>query len=442
MGGATGRAFVATFAAALLLLPPAGRSATSEACRRDVDFALDELSKRCGSLIEQKQIDWAAVGREMRAAADAARDDSDHLLVLVRLVARLRDGHAAVIPLAAGKGIELPAAMTGERGGLGLFLCRTGGKVIVKSSFAEAAGAGIAPGMEVVKVDGRPAADWLAARVETLRDTECFSTEAQAFTFACHWGLAFPTGTRVELELKDAKGKRVARTITCGSAPQVPDGPAFLPDGLERTKDLKYGRTKAGFGYVHVRRCPDDLPQQMDVALAALTDAKGVILDFRGNSGGGFDHDALMGRFIPTGRSIDFAKHYASAGPNPYGGPVVVIIDATVRSAGETASGMFKEDGRAFCIGEGPTAGMSAVKEQFDLPSGKWALHVAVASNKGRFNGGRGLEAIGVIPDETVEYAPKELAAGIDSQIARAEALLKRFPQNKVRYDPKAFGWK
>ena len=41
---------------------------------------------------------------------------------------------------------------------------------------------------------------------------------------------------------------------------------------------------------------------------------------------------------------------YASAGPKPYGGPVVVIIDAGVRSAGETASGMFKEDGRAYEI--------------------------------------------------------------------------------------------
>ena len=45
-------------------------------------------------------------------------------------------------------------------------------------------------------------------------------------------------------------------------------------------------------------------------------------------------------------------------------------------------------------------------------------------SNKGRFNRGRGLEGIGVIPHEIVPYEADELASGIDSQIRRAEELL------------------
>jgi len=168
----------------------------------------------------------------------------------------------------------------------------------------------------------------------------------------------------------------------------------------------------------------------------------GLILDFRGNGGGGFDHDAFMGRFVPSGKTLAFGKSYPSAGPNPYGGPIVVIIDGNVRSAGETGSGIFKEDGRAFVIGESATAGMSAQKEQFDLPSGKWALYVAVGSNKGRFNGGKGIEGIGVPPHEQVEFKAKDLDAGVDTLIARAEELLKKFPQAKVPYDPKAFDWK
>ena len=157
------------------------------------------------------------------------------------------------------------------------------------------------------------------------------------------------------------------------------------------------------------------------------------------NGGGGFDHDALMGRFIPEGKSISFVKGYESAGPNPYGGPVVVIVDAGVRSAGETASGQFKEDGRAYMIGESATAGMSSRKTEIDLPSGLFRLRVSIHSNKARFNLGRGIEGIGVVPHETLPYDPKDLAAGKDTLILRAEALLKRFPQNDVPYDPDDF---
>jgi len=180
----------------------------------------------------------------------------------------------------------------------------------------------------------------------------------------------------------------------------------------------------------------------MDRALAAVGDAPGIILDFRGNSGGSFDHDALLGRFVPKGRELAFAKRVPSAGPAPYGGPVVVIVDSLVVSAGETASGMFKEDGRAYMIGEGPTAGMSSQKTTIELPSGLFGLYVSTASNKRRFNGGRGIEGIGVPPHETVAYDPRDLAEGVDTLIEAAEKRLRRFPQKDVPYDPKDFGWK
>ncbi len=120
----------------------------------------------------------------------------------------------------------------------------------------------------------------------------------------------------------------------------------------------------------------------------------------------------------------------------------MVIIDATVRSAGETGSGIFKEDGRAYMIGESPTAGMSASKQTGELASGLFSLYFAVSSNKGRFNKGRGIEGIGVIPHETVEFTVEDLIAEEDTLIKRAEALLANFPQKGVPYDPAKFGWK
>ena len=106
-------------------------------------------------------------------------------------------------------------------------------------------------------------------------------------------------------------------------------------------------------------------------------------------------------------------------------------------SAGETVGGMFKEDGRAYMIGDAPTAGMSSSKKTLPVPSGLFSAYYSVYSNKARFNKGRGIEGVGVPPNEVVEYDAKDLAAGVDTQIRRAEELLaKGFPADVVDYEP------
>jgi carboxyl-terminal processing protease len=433
----------------LLTIAPAGPARTADAaCEKDVAFALPELEKRCRDLLNEKGIDWKRVSKEITAAAKRAKDGSEHLRVLMQLVARLRDGHAEVRPTEQGKAIPPPADLSEERGGLGIFLCTIDGKLYVKNAFGEAKQAGVEPGSRLVAVDGRPAEKWLTSRVAELRDVIGFSTDTQALFFACHQGLAFPRGTRVVLELVAPSGKPVKRTITCGRTRQVPWGPLAIPEKVEGDDDVHWWKSAGGFGVIHLRRCPGDLPERVERALAALGPVPGLILDFRGNSGGGFDHDALMGRFVPDGKTLRFGKSYASAGKTQYAGPVVVIVNGLVRSAGETGSGIFKEDGRAYMIGESATAGMSSSKETLDLPSGLFQLYFSVASNKGRFNGGKGIEGIGVQPHELVSYTPKDLAAGVDTILARAEAVLAAFPNDpayaraKVPYDPKAYGWK
>jgi C-terminal processing protease CtpA/Prc len=292
---------------------------------------------------------------------------------------------------------------------------------------------GAQPGCEAVAIDGTPANRWLEAKCAALRDTLPFSTDHHAFAFACGAGLSARPGTKLELGLVDAKGGRRKVALRCVSN-DLPRGPAVMPAELETGKDLAFGKLPSGFGYVHVSRCREDLPAQIDAALAEVGGCQGLVLDFRGNSGGGFDHPALMGRFVPKGETLIGGVRYESAGPSPYGGPVVVIVDAHVVSAGETASGIFKEDGRAYMIGESPTAGMSSQKKRIELPSGLFGLYVSTGSNKGRFNEGKGIEGIGVVPHEVVPLDPKLASQGVDTWIKRAEDLLADFPKDEVRF--------
>ncbi len=427
-------------AASRVALEPA-RASVDSPYEADLRFAVDEIEKQCKQLLVAKKIDWRKVTAPLVAQAAQVKSDAEHCKLLVRLLARLQDGHAEVRPTAKTK--DLTIDWPDRSAAPGLFLCRIGKGIHVKNSWGAAEAVGLKPGMELVSVDGVPALAWLEARSRAIADSTSFSTPQQAFFHVCHWGLADAADTRWEIEFKDKKGAKKKRTLTLARGKQVPNGPAFLPEGLAGSDDLRYAKTSSGCGYVHVRRCKESLPAELDSALEALGDVPGLVLDFRGNSGGGFDHEAFMGRFVPPGKELSFSgSRYASAGAHPYLGPVVVIVDATVRSAGETAAGIFKEDGRGYMIGESATAGMSSQKTTIGLPSGSFELYVSVHSNKQRFQGGKGIEGLGVQPHELVPFDVDDLAAQRDTLIRRAEALLAKFPQSAVPYDPADFGWK
>jgi len=421
---------------ALAFLPA---TAPDDVYKEDMAFALDQLEEQCGHFFKLKEIEWKKVRKEMTKEVKRVKDDAAYHALMWRLLARLEDGHAAVKPGKNGEQLPWPEELQAQKYSPGVAFCKVGKKLYVRDVRSAAEEVGLAPGMEVLKVDDLAAAKWVDAHVAELRDAWSYSTDQHALFHALCLGMAKEQGARLKIEYKDLGGKKKKRTITVGKSKNFHFGVPFPDESMKKSGEtLFYGKTKRGYGYMHIRWVKGTLLEDVDRALAELGDVPGLILDFRGNSGGGIDHDALEARFIPTGKELPRMARspLASQGPNPYGGKMVVIVNGTVVSAGETTSGMFKEDGRAYMIGESATAGMSSQKTTIELPSGKCSLYVSIGSNRSSFNGGRGIEGIGVPPDEIVEFDPDELKEKVDTLIRRAEDILDDFPQKKVRYDP------
>ncbi|MFN0126388.1 MAG: S41 family peptidase [Verrucomicrobiales bacterium] len=404
----------------------------SEAYEQDVAFLLEELPKHAGRCFELKKIDWPAVESEFRAAVKTVKSDGEHLILCRRLMARLKDGHAGIVDAKTAWPDESHGRRwTGPR----VHLVVIDEAVFVRAAFGEAAELGLKPGLRVETIDGRPARQWLEAKVAELRDRTGYSTDHQALHAACHWGLADWSGTTITfIVAADQVASREVAIVRNGGPNFAPIGPVFFPKDVRSLGRQSYGKTAEGLGYIHLRDVPGDLPAQIDTMLAALGEVPGLILDMRGNGGGGCDHATVIGRFLPKGT---FWGEYESAGATPFTGPMVVIVDAGTRSAGETVAGLFIQESRGYGLGDSPTAGMSAAKMKLTVPSGQFSANFAVRSHRHRWNKGRGIEGLGISPTQVLPYDPGEMLAGIDTQIRRAEQLLQiGFPPDSIDYQP------
>ena len=147
-----------------------------------------------------------------------------------------------------------------------------------------------------------------------------------------------------------------------------------------------------------------------------------LIIDVRGNSGGGFDFQRSHRNFS--------ADDDAEPQRPRYKGPVALLIDARCISAGEGWASWFVSSERARLFGE-TTAGASARKATSATTNGLFNVRYSVKAYRGFLD--RPIERRGLEPDVSLRQNAADLVKGRDTVLEAARNFLLQVGDLKQR---------
>jgi hypothetical protein len=204
--------------------------------------------------------------------------------------------------------------------------------------------------------------------------------------------------------------------------------------------DLLWGRTADGIGYLSIFRLFDqELPQHVDVALDALRNTKGMIIDLRFNGGG----DELLARAVAgrfAAEPVIYSKNNYRNGPRHddlsaaidrvleprgpwrYDAPVICLQGRITFSSAESFAAMFAALPNVTTLGS-PTGGSSANPRQLALDCG---IVVNLPRWRDLLPDGAPIEGRGVPPQITVEHTPSDFTNERDPVFDAALAELRK----------------
>jgi carboxyl-terminal processing protease len=358
--------------------------------------------------------DWAAIHHKYYDLVKHTGDEAGFLAIANQMLGELGLSHYSVFPT------EQKSSSTGT---VGLETRLLDGKAVITSirDGYPAAKAGLREGYVVAAVDGVP--------VETILSDR----EKKALPNATEWRrqsdldrsvrdrLSGAPGTPVSISFLDesdslrrttmVRTERPGKTILDKSLP-----PFFI--------EFHAQRIAGNVGYVSFSTFMPPVDEKFEQAIDGMLDARGLILDIRGNPGGMHDvGEAIAARLVqePTLFSVFRYRDRTEqvvVRPNgkTYTGPVVVLIDGQNASASERFAACLQSIGRAVVIGErsrGAVGPSSAMK----LPNGTTFLYLTAQSLT---PDGIVLEGRGVIPDIVVRPDRQALLHGKDAPLDRA----------------------
>jgi carboxyl-terminal processing protease len=327
--------------------------------------------------------------------------------------------YPGIVPSPLGEGVSVV--------GDGHYAPRGSIVVVRKSAVPE-----IAPGEEILRLNGIPVPELLAAaRVYAVGSTpEALSRSAVDRMLAPARG----TEVTVAVRKSDRAPVREVRLRATGFPDDEPTVAHRALDG-----ETRYIRIPRWSG-----RNGEALPERLDAALEAYRRHPYLIIDVRGN-GGGSDElaDRVTGRFItrkvissisfhrevPTLRFTRTVEWCEPRGPWTYAGRVAVLTDEGCASACEHfVSGMLAAGA---CLVGMPTNGACGFMRRMELPGGS----VLICSRTFPLHGRTPSPRHGIAPHFRVPLTRVALRTGRDEPLERARKWLRSGAPLPPRFD-------
>ena len=187
----------------------------------------------------------------------------------------------------------------------------------------------------------------------------------------------------------------------------------------------------SGLGYIQLNTFGEDTTRDLKRVVADLVrqDARGLILDLRGNGGGYLatavevSSEFLSDGVVLTERFGDGREevYRARAGGQATTIPLVVLVDGGSASASEIVAGALQDYGRARLVGE-TTYGKGSVQDWIPLNGDQGAVRVTIA--RWYTPKDRQINEQGLAPDVEVAITDEDLKAGRDPQLDKAVEVL------------------
>ena len=306
--------------------------------------------------------------------------DRDLIYAAIKGVLESLDPHSSFLTPDMYK--EMQTETKGEFGGIGIEITIKDGfpTVITAIEDTPAFKAGLKPGDQIIRIDGKPSKGMGLVDVVKL--------------------------------IRGQKGKPVSLTIMREGF-TAPKDYQVVRDVIV-VKSVKYKMLDDENGYVRITQFQEKTGKDLDNAIKELRKSedgkqlKGIVLDLRNDPGGLLDQavdvsDKFMSDGLITyieGRKADSKmKYYAKKKDDDFMGPLVVLVNEGSASGSEIVAGALQDSKRAVIVGT-KTFGKGSVQTIMPLGDGS---AVRLTTAKYYTPKGRSIQAEGIAPDIVVE---------------------------------------
>jgi carboxyl-terminal processing protease len=359
-------------------------------------------------------VDWQAVHDELLPRVRNAGDGGEARAAMNEMLGRLKQTHFEVFPASTYN--EIGGEQKAE-GGPGLEVRVVGGRELVTRVMAgsPAQRAGVRPGWEILRIEGRPVAPGLKEIARRFQgSTEIGLMQVKAIAARLNGEI----GKTVEVEFRNGHGAKQELALGRAEPPGLPAQLGNLPP-LHMVIEAYRAAPRVGYLRFNLFFDPETLIQKTRHAVEDCRACDGFVIDLRGNPGGlgalamglagwFLDRSGLrLGEMILRASNLQFVVFPR---PEPFRGPLGVLVDDCSASTSEIFAGGLQDLKRARIFGT-RTAG-AALPSMFErLPNGD-GFQYAVGNYISA--GGKPLEGNGVTPDEAVAPSRAALLAGHD----------------------------